>query len=122
MSKRTLVASEAEFDTNERIFVRVNTREIAVLRVGGAYYAYLNVCAHLGGPVCQGKLVPAVRAVVDARRAVVEERFDREHLRIVCPWHGWEFDLDTGRCVSNPSRKIRKYDVTVENGKVYVDA
>jgi 3-phenylpropionate/trans-cinnamate dioxygenase ferredoxin subunit len=41
--------------------------------------------------------------------------YDPEHEVIKCPWHGWEFDLRTGRSVFNPHRvRVRAYDVTVE--------
>lgn len=39
---------------------------------------------------------------------------DGEILR--CPWHGWEFDITTGRSIFNPHRtRVKAYDVTVEN-------
>ena len=32
-----------------------------------------------------------------------------------CPWHGWEFDITTGRSVYNPHRlRVKIYDVAVE--------
>jgi nitrite reductase/ring-hydroxylating ferredoxin subunit len=32
-----------------------------------------------------------------------------------CPWHGWEFDIETGRSVFNPHRvRARSFEATVE--------
>jgi 3-phenylpropionate/trans-cinnamate dioxygenase ferredoxin subunit len=40
-----------------------------------------------------------------------------------CPWHGWEFDLDTGRSLMTPTRVgIRTYPVSVRDGTVMVHA
>jgi 3-phenylpropionate/trans-cinnamate dioxygenase ferredoxin subunit len=39
----------------------------------------------------------------------------REGEIIRCPWHGWEFDLTTGRSIFNPHRtRVKTYNVTVE--------
>ncbi len=36
----------------------------------------------------------------------------------MCPWHGWEFDIPTGRSVLNPHRvRVRTYEVRVEAGE-----
>jgi nitrite reductase/ring-hydroxylating ferredoxin subunit len=38
----------------------------------------------------------------------------------VCPWHGWEFDLDTGRHCGDPKYRLRPIDVRVRDERVYV--
>jgi 3-phenylpropionate/trans-cinnamate dioxygenase ferredoxin subunit len=39
----------------------------------------------------------------------------REGEILRCPWHGWEFDITTGRSIFNPHRmRVRTYEVTVE--------
>jgi nitrite reductase/ring-hydroxylating ferredoxin subunit len=37
-----------------------------------------------------------------------------------CPWHGWEYDISTGRNLIDPSRKLTTYPVTVEDGDLIV--
>ena len=33
-----------------------------------------------------------------------------------CPWHGWEFDITTGRSIFNPHKmRVKTYEVTVES-------
>jgi uncharacterized protein len=39
-----------------------------------------------------------------------------------CPWHGWEFDLETGRCLDDPALRAAVYPVRVEAGRVLVRA
>jgi len=39
----------------------------------------------------------------------------REGEILRCPWHGWEFDLITGRSIFNPHKmRVRTYEVTIE--------
>ena len=40
---------------------------------------------------------------------------------IACPWHGWEFDVESGEAVWNPSQRIRTYPVDIAGGRVLVD-
>jgi 3-phenylpropionate/trans-cinnamate dioxygenase ferredoxin subunit len=36
---------------------------------------------------------------------------------VKCPWHGWEFDIRTGRSWCDPSRlRVRQYPVSVQPG------
>ncbi len=46
---------EKDFQEQDRRIITQDGLEIGVFRVNGAFYAYQNQCAHLGGPVCQGK-------------------------------------------------------------------
>jgi nitrite reductase/ring-hydroxylating ferredoxin subunit len=39
-----------------------------------------------------------------------------------CPWHGWEFDLETGRCLDEPSLRSAVYPVRVDGERVLVCA
>jgi nitrite reductase/ring-hydroxylating ferredoxin subunit len=50
----------------------------------------------------------------------VGQRFDETDMHIVCPWHGYEFHLDTGVHVGDGRLKLRKFDVITRDGDVYV--
>jgi nitrite reductase/ring-hydroxylating ferredoxin subunit len=39
-----------------------------------------------------------------------------------CPWHGWEFDLETGVCLDEPSLRVAVYDAQIEAGRVHIRA
>ena len=75
-------------------------RTICVANVGGAYSAMDNVCLHRGGPLGQGMV---------------------EDGKIVCPWHGWQYDPKTGEAAHNPSAKVAVYRLTIEGEDVLVD-
>jgi nitrite reductase (NADH) small subunit len=73
---------------------------ICVANVNGTISAMDNVCLHMGGPLGQG--------FVDGNK-------------IVCPWHGWEYDLTTGALGDDPKSKLAVYPVKTENGDVLID-
>ncbi len=53
-------------------------------------------------------------------KTVIRERFNTDELHLVCPWHGWEYILETGVSAANPMYSLRPFDVTERDGSVYV--
>jgi nitrite reductase/ring-hydroxylating ferredoxin subunit len=109
---RYVVAEADEIPDGGRKLVSVAGREIGVFKVRGRFYALRNRCAHQGGPVCEGDLLAWLRSdrpgqyELDERRKLLE-----------CPWHGWEYDLETGQSWFDPKKtRIRRYPVDVEQG------
>jgi nitrite reductase/ring-hydroxylating ferredoxin subunit len=94
--------------------------EVGVFRVDGGLRAYENRCRHQGGPVCTGEILGRYVADLNADGTIAGERFDDDQLRIACPWHGWEYDLATGRCTADPRFGLRRFEVLVREGDVYV--
>jgi nitrite reductase (NADH) small subunit len=102
-----------------RQIVTVEGREIGVFNVGGRFYALLNDCAHLGGPVCTGEVLGRLTAEV-LTGGETREFFTQEGQIVACPWHGWEFEIPTGVCLADPRFRLRTFPVTVEEGLVKV--
>jgi hypothetical protein len=40
---------------------------------------------------------------------------------IVCPWHGWEFDIESGRHCGDPKHRLRPVGIRVRENRVYLD-
>ena len=78
----------------------VDGKVICVARVEGALSAMDNVCPHRGGPLGQG-------VVMDGK--------------IICPWHGWQYDPKTGEAGHNPGVKVAVYSLKVEGDDVLVE-
>jgi nitrite reductase/ring-hydroxylating ferredoxin subunit len=114
------VAEASELKDGERKVVPFGQTEIGVYRMKGKLYAYQNLCAHQGGPACEGLTMPKVEAVIAADKTYQGSRFNYEEWHIVCPWHGWEYDLMTGEFVVNRKFRLKKYPVVERDGKVYV--
>ncbi len=82
--------------------------ELGVFRLSGQFYAYRNICPHAGAPVCEGKIAGTTRP------SRVYEYDYTEDIRVVrCPWHGWEFDIRTGRHLVDERMKLKAIDVAV---------
>jgi nitrite reductase/ring-hydroxylating ferredoxin subunit len=107
---RHAVAKIADIPVGGRIIARVpafgKEIEIGVFNVGGRFFAYRNVCPHAGAPVCEGKIC-GTTAPSDVGQFILE----REGEIVRCPWHGWEFDLLTGKHLVDEKMKLRPYAV-----------
>jgi nitrite reductase (NADH) small subunit len=116
------LAKRAELSPeDQRWVIEAEGRVFGVFLVDGEFYAYENRCPHQGGPVCKGRVMPAVNAVVADDGAVVHE-FTTDEQHLVCPWHGWEFHLTTGRCVTDERFGLRKLKVVDRDGELFLQA
>lgn len=113
-TQRVFVGAREKVPEGGRLVVDVGETTIGIFRTGGRLYAYLNQCAHQGGPVCQGKMIPRVDEVIDERGESHGFKFDEEDLHIVCPWHGFEYSIKTGVHPGRPSARL--IPVPVEEG------
>jgi nitrite reductase (NADH) small subunit len=73
---------------------------IALANVDGKFYAINNTCLHRGGPLGEGELEGKV---------------------VTCPWHGWQYDVTTGKVVMNPSVGVDCYTLELKGDDIFVD-
>ena len=104
-----VVAAVGDIPPGTRKLTQVNGRAIVVFNLGGEFFALNNRCPHRGGSLAHG-----------IQTAVVESKVPGEYLcsrpgeMVKCPWHGWEFDIRSGKSWCDPTRmRIRQYTVTV---------
>lgn len=109
----------SEFSEGDHRVLRVDAFEFGIFRRGDHLYAYENRCPHDGGPVCQGKVIPRVEEELGADQTSLGLRFGSS-LNIVCPWHGWEFDIETGRHCGDRRFRLRPVTVAVRGDDVFV--
>ena len=108
-ARRYIVAEVGEIPPGSRKLVTIARREIGVYFVDGEYFALRHRCPHQGGPLCDGHLLRVVESSRPGEYAVGPRRL------LQCPWHGWEFDIRTGRSLFDPERqRVRRYPVSVE--------
>jgi len=108
---RHVVGRVSELALGERRIVEAEGRSIGVFNVDGSFYALKNSCPHQAAPLCLGSIKGMTMPSKPG-----EYIWAREGEILRCPWHGWEFDLTTGRSIFNPHRtRVKAYDVTVES-------
>ena len=115
-----LAGRVSDFDHDGRRIIKVDGREVAVFRNGGRYHAMSNYCLHMGGPVGEGILLGKVEAVLDEGKRCVDERFSDDEIHIICPWHGWEYNIESGEFAGDRKKRLPTYDVAVRGDEVYV--
>jgi len=119
------MSGEVRFPTSEleegcRRIVMLDGKEFVVFKTREGCVAYENRCLHQGGPVCAaGTLHPYLSARVEEDRSVVEY-FKEGATVLSCPWHGWEYDLATGRSIAEPTLKLKSASVVIEDDIVIV--
>ncbi|MBU5349379.1 Rieske (2Fe-2S) protein [Paenibacillus lautus] len=109
------VLAEEDVPEGGHAVVNIDGREIGIYRVNGEYHAILNYCPHQGAPICAGLV---------SGTTLPSEVYDYEYGRageiVRCPWHGWEFDLQTGKSLFSDRIRVKKYKVEIHEGKIGV--
>jgi nitrite reductase (NADH) small subunit len=118
MSTKTghIVADASEIPEGDVIGVEVDGLEIAVFNIKGDFYAMQNRCVHRNAP-----LHKIYENRINEEDCMTEGPGDinQESCTISCPWHGWSFDLKTGK---NPASKkgMRTFEVERDNGDIVI--
>jgi len=95
------VAKVSEIESGTGKMVEVEGKEIAIFNDEGEFYAIDNECPHIGAPLCEGEL---------------------EDGKVVCPWHGSEFDLKSGEALSPPADEdVSCYKLEIEGDVIKIE-
>jgi nitrite reductase (NADH) small subunit len=73
---------------------------VAIANVGNKFYAIHNTCLHRGGPLGQGTL---------------------QGVAVTCPWHGWQYDVTTGKLVMNPAIGVKTFTIEARGDDLWID-
>lgn len=93
------VAAVSDVPPGSGRVVEASGRASARVNVDGSFYALDNTCLHRGGPVGEGDLDGAI---------------------VTCPWHGFQYDVTTGRNVFDPEVGLQTFPVRVHDGEVQI--
>ena len=99
MSDFTKVAKITDVPEGEGRVFHARGMEVAVFHLEGQFHALDNTCIHRGGPLGDGICAGAT---------------------VTCPWHGWQFDIVSGKCVNMPGEGVATYETRVEGEDVQV--
>jgi nitrite reductase (NADH) small subunit len=100
LPKLVKVAEVSEIDDGKSKVVRAEGRTLALFRVKDQFFALNNACLHRGGPLGEGNL---------------------EGYKVVCPWHGWNYDVRTGAFEIISTLKVKSYPVRLEGNAILVE-
>lgn len=116
---RYLVAPVTALPPGGRLLVEAAGKKIILFNLEGDLFGLLNRCPHQGGELCHGTAL----GLVEADPAEPGQmRYTREGEILRCPWHGWEFDIRTGKSRAEPGRiRAKTYDVEVKSGSELFD-
>lgn len=95
----TTVARVQDIPPGSGRVVNLAGASLALFNVNGEFFAIDNACLHKGGPLGEGKLDGCV---------------------VTCPWHGWQFDVTTGKSQFNPNFGVKVYRVKVEDEDIKI--
>jgi nitrite reductase/ring-hydroxylating ferredoxin subunit len=114
-SRRVFACKLNDLPPGERIIVPDGKQGVGLFNVKGELYAVKNRCPHAGAELCRGTLHGTHRPGVPH---AFDPAFDGRILR--CPWHGWEFDLASGKGLYDEKARVATYRVEVEDGNIYI--
>ena len=77
-----------------------DNKQFCVTNVNGRLSVLDNVCPHRGGPLGGG--------VIDDGK-------------LICPWHGWQFDPVTGKSLHVPDTEVKVYKLVVDGDDAFVE-
>jgi 3-phenylpropionate/trans-cinnamate dioxygenase ferredoxin subunit len=114
---RHVIVAVRDLPPGSRKRVEIAGRPIVVFNIKGELFALLDRCPHQGGSLSGGRLTGLVESSEPGRY-----RYTRNGEILRCPWHGWEFDVRTGRSWCDPARiRTKSYEVAVEPGQKLVE-
>jgi len=97
---------------------KAGSRHLAIVRRDESFFAVRDICPHQGARLSSGTVSGTPKNCLPGEEVVL----DRVGEVLICPWHGWEYDLVTGKTLDNPSSgRVRTYPVRVEGGRVLVN-
>lgn len=100
MSSFVKIASKKDIPEGTGLALDIEGKSIALFNCEGNFYAIDNTCKHRGGPLGEGSL---------------------EGKEVICPWHGWQYDVTTGACTTDPSMHQKKYTLKIEGDDILAD-
>ncbi len=112
---RVFACNETDVAPGERVIRDFDGHSVGVFNVGGRFFALENRCPHKGGALCRGPVTGTALPTSDFRFV-----YGRTGEIVRCAWHGWEFEIATGRALADPRVRARSYPVEIHDGQVVV--
>lgn len=106
-----------ELEDGDRVLVQIQNIEVVIINNDSELYAFSNYCTHQGGPMCEGKVLTSVDSDGEGWKLTV----DKGTTTISCPWHGWEYNINTGEHMAATDSSLPTYNVIERAEDIYVE-
>ena len=113
---RTYACKVADVAIGQPRIVTLGRMSVGIFQLGDGYAALLNICPHRAGQLCEGPICGTTRQTDKA-----EFTYERAGELIRCAWHGWEFEIRSGKCLVDDKLKARTFPVHVDGEDIYVE-
>jgi len=97
--ERPIIKSQELAEGSAKL-VRARGEEMAVFKTNGRLYGIQNICPHEGGQLCNGWI---------------------DGGEVVCPLHGYKFDLKTGACSTDPKLKVKVFKLVAQGDQFLLE-
>lgn len=108
--ERLRVGPAEDIQAGKVTLVNEGKLSIGVYRIHDRFYAIRNQCPHQGAPLCLGKVTST-----HSPTEVSDYRVDLEGRVLRCPWHGWEFDIPSGKGLYDARSRVKTYRCVVDD-------
>ncbi len=100
MEERVVVTHVDQIKPGQMRYVDIDGLPIALANVDGTIYAFGDSCRHEGGPLSSGVLRDGI---------------------VTCPWHGWAYNVRTGKALIPPvGLRVPTYPVVIDGNQVVI--
>ena len=111
------IGAPTDFEDGKPQRVEVDGRALVVVRQAERFSALRDTCVHQGARLSAGKVSGTSLPCLPGE----EIEYGRIGEILTCPWHGWEYDICTGRSLIDPQKvRVATYEVRVEGGRVLI--
>lgn len=93
------MCSVAELSSGKAIEKMILARRYAVVNDNGQIFGIDSECRHMRASLATGGISDG---------------------KLTCKWHGWTYSLETGECLNNPGFRLKRYNVEISDGDVYL--
>lgn len=112
------VSNLKDIPENKALTVNIDGVPIGIFKMGEKLIAVKNLCPHKRAPLALG----TVQGTMLPTDCAGEYKYGMENQVLKCPWHGWEFDIESGKCLFGVSNsRVKTYEVSVRDDEVYVN-
>ncbi len=100
MAQFTKVATLKDLPAGSAMAVEIAGKSLALYNVGGSVFATDNTCPHRGGPLGEGDLEEGI---------------------VTCPWHAFQYDVKSGKCLTNAALSVPCHAVRLDGDNILVE-